>query len=241
MTRIIRVHTLFSLTLIASVGCSQTTNAPASAPSAPTSAPATEAIPSASAKPAMAMVEHRSSPLPIGADVVMADVEMKNIDGQMFSFDGIKGDKGTLIVFTCNHCPYAQAWEARIATAGNAAMKMGFGVIAVNPNDTKAFPEDGLEEMKRRATAVGFEFPYVVDATSDVARAFGASKTPEVFLFDAGGKLVYYGAVDDNYRDAAKVEQTYLEDALKAVAGGQPVAKTVTKALGCSIKFRSRA
>lgn len=220
------------LTLVALVvGCTQT----ATRDSRPSTPPA-------ESKPAPAeRVEARSGPLAIGADMVMADTEMANVDGRVVTLAGAKGDKGTLVIFTCNHCPYAKAWEARISDVGNAAMKMGFGVVAVNPNDPVSYPEDGPEEMKARSAELGFEFPYVVDATSDVARAFGASKTPEVFLFDADDKLVYYGAVDDNYRDANDVEAHYLQDAIKAVAAGQPVEKKVTKALGCSIKFRQPA
>ena len=171
----------------------------------------------------------------------MADVKMKNVNDQMVTIAGEKGGKGTLVVFTCNHCPYAKAWESRLATIGNEARKMGFGVIAINPNDPTAYPTDGLDEMKVRAQKLGFTFPYAVDATSDVARAYGASKTPEVFLFDAADTLVYYGAIDDNYRDASAVDQHYLQDALRAVAAGQSISKTVTKALGCSIKYRPPA
>ena len=233
--RTIALGSVFVLAL----GCSQTGSTDRQ-PTAAASAPA-EAQAAAASAPAeaAAKVPARQGPLPIGAAIAMADVEMKNIDGQMMTLGGAKGDKGTLVVFTCNHCPYVKAWEGRIAELGNAAKKMGFGVVAINSNDPDRVAEDGFDQMQARASKLGLEFPYVVDATSNMARAYGASKTPEVFLFDAGDKLVYYGAVDDNYRDAAQVEQTYLKDALDAVANGQPVTKAVTKALGCSIKLRS--
>ncbi len=223
-----------ALLFAVSVGCSPSKSPGPKAP--PTSNPVSVPAAAKSSK-----VSLRSSPLPIGERVVMGDTEMRNVDGTMTTIVGVKGAKGTLVVFTCNHCPYAKAWESRLARIGNAAQKMGFGVIAINPNDPTSFPTDGFEAMQARAKEVGFEFPYVVDATSDVARAFGASKTPEVFLFDAADKLVYYGAVDDNYQDASKVEQNYLEDALKAVTAGTTINKSVTKALGCSIKYRAQS
>ena len=176
-------------------------------------------------------------PLPLGSPVVMGDVAMTNVDGQAVTIDGARGAKGTLVVFTCNHCPWAKAWESRIVALGNRFVGEGVGVLAVNPNDPVAYPEDGPAEMRDRARAAGMAFPYVVDAGGKVAQAFGASKTPEVFLFDAAGKLAYYGAVDDNAQDPAAVKARYLEDALTALVAGQPIAVTTSKALGCSIKY----
>lgn len=181
----------------------------------------------------------RLEPLPIGSAVAMGDVPMPNVDGKPVTIAGSKGDKGTLVVFTCNHCPWAKAWQDRIVALGNRFTGEGVGVLAVNPNDPTAYPEDGAVQMKERAAELGMKFPYVVDAGGKVARAFGATKTPEVFLFDAAGKLVYYGAVDDNANDPAAVEHKYLEDALTALVAGQPIPKASTKALGCSIKYPS--
>ena len=112
-------------------------------------------------------------------------------------------------------------------------------MVAVNANDPSAAAEDGYDGMVSRAKEKGFAFPYVVDATSGVAKAFGATRTPEAFLFDKDGKLAYHGAVDDNMQDATKVEKSYLKDALDAVAGGKAVPVAETKSIGCSIKFRS--
>lgn len=176
--------------------------------------------------------------LPLGAAAPEAAVQMETTAGNKVSIAGLKGAKGTLVVFTCNHCPWAKAWEKRIAATGNAALEKGFGVVAINPNDPGKQPEDNLDGMKTRAKDLGLAFPYAVDATSGIAKAFGATKTPEVFLFDAAGKLVYTGAVDDNSEKPAEVKQKYLEDALAQVAAGKPVANKETKALGCSIKWR---
>ena len=109
----------------------------------------------------------------------------------------------------------------------------------MNSNDPKVAAGDSFDGMQVRAKERGMQFPYVVDATSNVARAFGATKTPEAFLFDKDGKLVYHGTIDDNGEDAAKVEKWYLKDALEAVAGGKDVAVKETKSIGCGIKFRS--
>jgi peroxiredoxin len=176
--------------------------------------------------------------LEIGGALPSGAVKMKNVDGNELTLAGSKGPKGLLVVFSCNHCPWVQRWEGRIVELGNAYQARGIAVVAVNSNDTTEYPDDGFEQMQERAKEKGYAFPYVVDATSDVARAFGASKTPEAFLFDAGGTLVYTGTIDDNAKDAAAVTATYLKDALEAVAGGGAVPMAKTKALGCSIKFR---
>jgi peroxiredoxin len=177
--------------------------------------------------------------LAIGQPAPLADTKMKNVDGKELSIAQVKGTKGTLVVFTCNHCPWAKAWHSRIVTLGNKSAKRGVGVIAVNANDPTAYPEDDFATMQANAKKSKMGFPYVVDATSEVARAFGATRTPEAFLFDADGKLVYHGAIDDN-RDAAQVKTKYLEDAVNAVVDGKPIAQAETKALGCGIKFRGK-
>jgi peroxiredoxin len=179
----------------------------------------------------------RAESLALGATAPKTDIKMKNVDGKEVSIADVKGERGTLVIFSCNHCPFVKAWETRIASIGNTYEKKGFGVIAINSNDPAAQAPDSYEEMQKRAKDRGFEFPYVVDATSGVARAFGATKTPEVFLFDAAGKLVYHGAIDDD-KDNAKVTKNFLRDALDAVLAGKDVTVKETKAIGCGIKFR---
>jgi len=188
---------------------------------------------------AAAFAQESSSSLAIGSPAPKADVAMKGVDGNDVSIRSAAGPKGTLVVFTCNHCPWAKAWESRIVEIGNAAVPEGIGVVAINSNDPAAYAEDSLEEMRKRAHERGMRFPYVVDSDSGVARAFGATRTPELFLFDAGGLLVYKGAVDDNAKDAAAVKERFLADAVAAVARGSAPKVSETKALGCSIKFRS--
>jgi peroxiredoxin len=163
---------------------------------------------------------------------------MRNVDGQTKTIASVAGERGTLVIFTCNHCPWAQAWESRIVALGNEYRRRGIGVIAINPNDPSVHEEDSFEEMRRRARAAGMRFPYVVDSTSNVARAFGATKTPEAFLFDRRGRLVYHGAIDDNAHEPDDVEHRFLRDALAAVVAGEDVPRAETRAMGCSIKFR---
>ena len=183
----------------------------------------------------------RADSLKLGDKVPAANVKMKNVDGKEVSITDVAGPKGTLVMFSCNHCPFVKAWETRIAETGNTYMKKDIGVIVINSNDPNVQAPDGYAEMQKRAKERGFQFPYVVDATSDVARAFGASRTPEAFVFDAGGKLVYHGAIDDNHKDAANVDKHYLRDALDALVAGKDIAVKETKAVGCSIKFRPKA
>jgi peroxiredoxin len=175
--------------------------------------------------------------LDLGATAPKADVKMKAVDGREVSIAEIAGKQGTLVIFTCNHCPWAKAWEQRIAKLGNDYAKRGVGVIAVNANDPKANADDDYDSMVTRAKTLGLQFPYVVDGGSTVARAFGAERTPEAFVFDAQGKLVYHGTIDDNAEHADQVKQAYLGNALEAVATGKPVETKETKALGCTIKF----
>jgi peroxiredoxin len=181
-----------------------------------------------------------SKPLALGAKAPMADTKMKNVDGKTVSIAEVaaKGPKGTLVVFTCNHCPYAKAWEQRIVELANAYGKKGIGVILINANDPAKYKDDDFPEMQARAKSLGMQVPYVVDETSAVARAFGATVTPEAFLFGRDQKLVYHGTIDDNHKEPAKVQKRYLRDALDAVVSGKAPPTAETKSLGCGIKFR---
>jgi peroxiredoxin len=176
--------------------------------------------------------------LEIGDALVMSTTKMQNVDDHEVTIAGVAGKHGTLVLFTCNACPWVKRWQDRIATLGNTYSKRGVGVIAINSNDPAAVADDGFEQMKQRAKDMHFTFSYVVDATSQVARAFGATRTPEAFLFDAKGKLVYHGTIDDNAEKPADVTEHYLRDALEALVGGKDIPIKETKALGCSIKFR---
>ena len=176
--------------------------------------------------------------LALGAKAPMATTKMKTANGKEVSIADVKGAKGTLVVFTCNACPWAEKWESRIVELGNDAGKKGIGMIAINSNDPNVNADDSYAVMQTRAKERGMKFAYAYDATSGIAKAFGATRTPEAFLFDASGKLVYHGTIDDNADDAAAVKDAYLANAVNAVAGGKAVPVAETKALGCGIKFR---
>jgi peroxiredoxin len=178
------------------------------------------------------------STLAIGAKAPLADAKMKNAtDGKEITFAKAAGKKGTLVVFTCNHCPYAMAWEQRIVELGNSYSKKGVGVVLINSNDPSLSKFDTFEATQQRAKERGMQFAYAIDEKSAIAKAFGAQRTPEAFLFDQGGKLVYHGTIDDNHEDATKVEKRYLKDALESVVSGKAPAVKETKSLGCGIKF----
>ena len=183
--------------------------------------------------------EGAGGPLALGSRAPLATTKMKNVDGKLVSIADVGGKAGTLVVFTCNHCPFAKAWEGRIAELGNTYSKQGFGVILINANDPAKYPEDGWAEMQARTRSRGLQVPYVVDETSGVARAFGATVTPEAFLFDKHGRLAYHGTIDDNHQDPSKVQSRFLKDALDAVLAGKAPPRPETKSLGCGIKFRT--
>lgn len=177
--------------------------------------------------------------LSVGDAMPAATVKLLNVDGRELSLAKVVGEKGTLVIFSCNHCPWVKAWEDRLVAIGNAYSARGVGVIAINSNDPKAYPEDGLTQMQERARAKNYLFPYVVDTTSEVGRVFGATHTPEAFLFDSSGRLVYHGAIDDNARNSEKVQHHYLRDALESVIAGKRPEVQETKALGCTIVLRA--
>ena len=166
------------------------------------------------------------------------DFKLKNVDGKMVSLSDFKNAKGYIIVFTCNHCQYAKLYEDRLIAINDKYSKMGYPVIAINPNDPTAEPEDSFDEMKKRAKSKGFKFPYLFDEGQKIYPQYGATRTPHVFLLNAQRVVKYIGAIDDNPNDASAVKAKYLEDAIASLQGGKDIIPNVTKALGCSIKVK---
>jgi peroxiredoxin len=175
---------------------------------------------------------------------VARDFSLKNIDGKMVSLKNYADAKGFIVIFTCNHCPYAKAYEDRIIALHKAYAPQGYPVIAINPNDPKVQPQDSFENMVQRAKDKGFPFPYVFDETQEIAKTYGATKTPHVYLLKKNTatsnalEVAYIGAIDDNTDDAKAVKEKYVELAIAALLKGQPPATTNTKAIGCSIKWK---
>lgn len=167
--------------------------------------------------------------------------KLKNIDDKMISLSDYGSEKGVVVIFTCNHCPFSVAYEDRIIELDKKYKKLGYPVIAINPNDPISYPEDSFENMKIRATEKGFTFPYILDEKQDVFPKYGATKTPHVYLLEnKNGKfeVAYIGAIDDNSKDASSVEKTYLADAIDALLSGKKPEPNLTKAVGCSIKVK---
>lgn len=165
--------------------------------------------------------------------------ELKDVGGKQASAEQLaKGKKAAVIIFSCNHCPYVQAWEERMIDLGKIYGKKGVAFALINANDAAKYPEDGYSEMIKRAGAKGYPFPYLHDEDQSVARAYGASKTPEVFLFDAQGILQYHGRIDDNYENPDLVRSHDLKEALEAVLAGKTPAVPETPVVGCTVKWK---
>lgn len=178
--------------------------------------------------------------LAIGATMPLSDLLMENVDGQKISTKSVKGTKGTAVIFWCNTCPWVTRYEARTVALVNAYKSKGFGFIAVNPNDPVAYPEEALSFMKTKAQEKKYPFPYVADENSTLARAYGAARTPHVFLFDTANKLVYVGGIDDNPQKEAEAKP-YLKLAMEALLKGTHVSETKTRAFGCTIKWQEKS
>lgn len=171
------------------------------------------------------------------------DFKLKNYDGRMVSMADYKDAKGYIVIFNCNTCPYSKAYDSRIIALNKKYASKGFPVLTINPNDPDLSPGDSFDEMKSQAKRNKYDFPYLVDETQDVARTYGATNTPHVYVLDkiSDGKLkvVYIGAIDDNSRDEEAVTKKYVEDAIEAVMQSKSVPVTQTKAIGCTIKWRN--
>lgn len=166
------------------------------------------------------------------------DFNLKNVDGKMVSLASMKKAKGYIVIFTCNHCPYAIAYEDRIIALHKKYEKMGYPVVAINPNDKDVSPSDSYADMKKRAKSKKFPFAYLYDETQEIARAYGATRTPHVYLLDKDRVVRYIGAIDDNHEEPEAVKERYLESAIDALRSGKDVATKETKAIGCTIKWK---
>lgn len=176
-------------------------------------------------------------PLTIGSRMI--SFKLKNVDGKVLNAEELsKGKQATVIIFSCNHCPYVQAWEDRMVQLGKTYGSRGAAFALVNANDPVKYTEDSYPEMIKRAKSKGYPFPYLHDADQSVAKAYGATRTPEVFLFDAQGTLQYHGRVDDHYEDPKQVKSQDLKDALEAVLAGRTPAIVETPVVGCTVKWK---
>lgn len=169
------------------------------------------------------------------------DFSLKGTDDKMYSLSQFADAKGYIVIFTCNHCPYAKAYEDRIIALDTKYKSLGYPVIAINPNDPTAQPEDSFDLMKTRAKEKGFTFPYLFDEGQKIYPQYGATKTPHVFVLNKeNGKNIvkYIGAIDNNHENANDVTEKYVEAAVDALLKNEPIKQTETVAIGCTIKVK---
>ena len=172
---------------------------------------------------------------------VVSDFSLKNVDSKNVSLSQYSSSKGFIVVFTCNTCPFAKKYESRIEQLDKEFSSKAYPVIAISSNDIKVNPGDSFEEMQKRAKSEAYTFPYLYDESQAVAKQFGATNTPHVYvLAKEGNKLVvkYIGAIDNNVDDASNADKKYVADAVNALIDGKAPAITATKAIGCGIKWK---
>ena len=176
--------------------------------------------------------------LDLGSVLPLEDVKMMDITGKEVSLGEAKGENGLLVIFSCNTCPWVIKWEDRYVELAKKYQSKGVGMIALNSNETSFESSDSIDEMKKHAKENSYNFYYARDDGSILAREFGATRTPHVYLFDAEDQLVYRGAIDDNAKNQKKVKKPYVADAIDAMLAGNTIKYASTKALGCGIKFK---
>ncbi|WP_345953052.1 thioredoxin family protein [Mucilaginibacter sp. PAMB04168] len=175
---------------------------------------------------------------------IATDFKLKNVDGKTVSLANYKAVKGYIVVFTCNHCPFAKAYESRIMALDKQYAGKGYPVIAISPNDPIAEPADSYENMQKLAAQKGYTFPYLIDETQDITRAYGAKATPHVYVLQktaAGNVVQYIGAIDNDTENTKTDKVKYVETAVNALIAGKKIETTATKAIGCTIKWKKSA
>jgi thioredoxin-related protein len=176
------------------------------------------------------------SELPIGADMPKPDVKLKDISGKEITLKDAKKANGLLVMFSCNTCPYVIKNQQRTNEICKYALENNIGVVLLNSNEGQRDNDDSYESMKKYATAHGYKWYYAIDKNSELADAFGANRTPENFLFNKDGKLMYHGAIDDNPSDAGNVNRKHLQEAITEMLSGKDVSVKTSRSVGCSIK-----
>ena len=176
------------------------------------------------------------SGIEIGADLPKADVKLKDVSGKEITLKDAIKKNGLLVMFSCNTCPYVIKNQERTNAISEYALKNNIGVVLVNSNEAYRTGDDSYDAMKSYAKEQGFKWHYVVDKNSEVADAFGANRTPENYLFNKEGKLVYHGAIDDNPSDAAAVKRSHLKEAINELTANKEISVKTSRSVGCTIK-----
>lgn len=177
-----------------------------------------------------------SAALPIGGPA--PNFQLLGVDGKEYSLETFKDKKVLVIIFSCNHCPYVQAYEGRMIQIQKNYVDKGAQFALINSNEDQNYPEDSFEEMVKRAKIIGYPFPYLRDESQGVAKAYRATHTPHLFVFDQERYLRYTGKIDDNHQNPQAVQRHYLREALDALLSGKEVLEPSTHAIGCTIKWK---
>ena len=165
--------------------------------------------------------------------------ELISTEGKMVNSYDFADKYALLVIVSCNHCPYAQAYWSRLISLANKYEEDNLGVVAISANDAKTYPQDGPVAMKQLHSQLSMPFPYLYDEQQSVVNSLGAQRTPEVFLFNSKRELVYKGCIDDNWENPNAVMQVYLEDAIEYTLDGLEIDYPDVPAVGCSIKWKS--
>lgn len=186
---------------------------------------------------------HAQAPeeIPLGSEMPATAVQLNRVTGGQASLGGLQGSAATVVVFWSNQCPWVEKYEQRFTALANDYSGRGVNFVLINSNDSDAYPQEAASSSAERFNSAGYPtgLNYLDDPSSEVATAFGAQRTPHVFVFDAEESLVYVGTIDDSPGDPGNVKESYLKQALDAVVGGSSVPVPKTKAFGCTIKFKS--
>lgn len=177
-----------------------------------------------------------ADPLPIGSSIPGATLKMKDVSGKIITLNDVKTNQGLLVMFSCNTCPYVMKNQSRTKELGDYSKQKNLGFVVLNANEGARAGEESFKAMQAYASAQQYGWPYAVDSNHELADAFGASRTPEVYLFDGKGKLVYRGAIDDSPADPAKINRQHLKLAIDEMLAGKPVSVTESRSVGCGIK-----
>ncbi len=175
---------------------------------------------------------------PLALDSKLIAFSLKGTDEKTHRPEDYTHAKILGVIFHCNHCPYAQAWEGRLIQIQRDYVAHGVQLLLINSNDPVKVPDDSFENMQRRARQKSYPFPYLFDETQEIAHAYGATRTPEIFLFDQARSLRYHGAPDDNYEDSGAVKRRHLRDAIDALLAGEIPSVPDTRPVGCTIKWK---
>lgn len=167
----------------------------------------------------------------------LPDFNLPGVDGKNYSPSSFQSSKVLVVMFTCNHCPYVRAYEDRLIKLQKDFKDKSVSFVAINANDEINYPEDSFENMIKRAKEKNYNFPYLRDKSQEIAKAFGASFTPEIFVFDQNKILQYHGRVDDNWQEPDKVTKQNLKEAIEAVLANKQLERAETQAIGCTVKW----